>query len=54
MNGWDILLILLIAGAVVLAVRHIIRNRNHGCCGNADCASCRQRCEWDKTINNDH
>ncbi len=40
MNGIDIVLLLLIAAALALAVRHIIRRRRQGkgCCG--DCASC--------------
>jgi hypothetical protein len=45
MNGWDILILLLIAGAVALAVRHLVKNRGNSCHGGADCAACRQRCE---------
>ena len=40
MNGIDIILVLIIAGAVLLAVRSRIRARKNGtgCCG--DCSRC--------------
>ena len=49
-NGWDIALLLLLAAAVALALRHILRVRRKGgcscggcgCCGS--CESCRAAC----------
>ena len=45
MKLWDILLIALVAGAVALAVRRLIRNRRQGksACG-CDCGSCACGC----------
>ncbi len=45
MNGWDIALIGLVAAAVALAARRLIRNRRQGksCCG-CDCGKCGGRC----------
>ncbi|MBR2577189.1 MAG: FeoB-associated Cys-rich membrane protein [Firmicutes bacterium] len=48
MNGWDIILILLLAGVVVLAVRHIVKNRGGSCHGGPGCEACRQRCEMNR------
>ena len=36
MNGWDVLILLGIAGAVVLAVRRIRKGRSGSCCGACD------------------
>ena len=45
MNGWDIALIALVAAAVGLAARRIIRNKKQGksACG-CDCAHCACNC----------
>ena len=40
MNVWDIMILLLIGLAVVLALLHIRRDRARGCHGCASCGSC--------------
>ena len=46
MNPIDILLIVLLAAALLLAVRKVIRDKKHGrsCCGSCDaCCGCRKK-----------
>ena len=44
MNGWDILILVIIVALIVLAVFLYRRgNKNSACCG--DCEKCRQDCE---------
>lgn len=52
MNGVDIVLIVLIVGAVVAALLVLRRNKKHGrsCCG--DCASCETNCSMGREKNN--
>ena len=48
MNGYDILLLVLIAAALALAV-YVLRRKNKrggSCCG--DCAACAMKCEKEK------
>ena len=41
MNIWDILILVLIAGAVVLALRRIFTRKKQGCAGCCEgCAGC--------------
>ncbi|MBQ9324760.1 MAG: hypothetical protein IJ246_03205 [Clostridia bacterium] len=42
MNIWDILILLLVSGLVVLAIRQIRKARSCGCTGC--CASCQAGC----------
>ena len=44
MNGWDFLLIVILAAVILGALAAIRRNKKRGksCCG--DCASCGQSC----------
>ena len=51
MNGWDILLILLITASVVLALRHIHldRKKGKGCLGcSGNCAGCQNHTPKEK------
>ena len=52
MNSVDIVLIVLIVGAVVAALLVLRRNKKHGrsCCG--DCASCETNCSMGREKNN--
>ncbi|MCR4936586.1 MAG: FeoB-associated Cys-rich membrane protein [Lachnospiraceae bacterium] len=49
MNTWDIIIIALIAAAVILAIRSIIRRRHsdtgcHGCESCPGCSDCKEKC----------
>jgi len=44
MNGWDIILLLLLAGAAALAVRRIRANRRKGAGCSGHCAGCTLDC----------
>ena len=43
MSALDILLVLVILTALVMAVRYIVRHKGAGCSGN--CAGCQCRCD---------
>jgi hypothetical protein len=47
MNLWDIIILLAVSGAVVLAVRSLRRGKKAGCCGTCSCCAsgcaCREK-----------
>ena len=40
MNIWDGVVLLLVAGAASLALRHMGRQKKSGCTGNCGCCAC--------------
>ena len=45
MNVWDIALLVLLAAAVVFALRRILRARRNGGCSCGSCSGCSGACE---------
>ncbi len=43
-NVWDVVIICLIAAAVILGIRHMVRNRGNSCYGcTGNCSECEYR-----------